>query len=183
MVETIVFFSCLGIYYWMMIKLTLTPINWMSVVHSFTCLWVFFAQRAVFIQSLAYFIVDMIYSKEWMWKIHHAVAIVIEIGMLGGYDTVNISNDVLFYFEIGGCMYHISRIFKSSVLIRAMFLFMYAFSRWKLAWIIWVNRTALGYWFVFMFAFVLLLNAYFLLVQIKNFFTLIRKRTPSSASQ
>ena len=123
------FFGSLILYITIYNKFNLELVNWMSVIHSLSCLLVMVAPEHVVSNSIAYFLVDTYQTPSWMWKIHHLIAIGFEWTAIIGTTNFFLWSPILLYSEIGAVLYHFSRIFKDSIFVRIIFILGYSYSR------------------------------------------------------
>jgi len=140
--------------------------------------------RHIDLNSLAYFIVDTFYLIDTVWVTHHSLSIGCAIfGLAGTTQTVG-GAVYVWYAEIGGLLYHISRIWPDSQRVREIFLVCYFTSRMLMIWISTISWRCsfslfnnAGFSVEFMVAFVLscftsglaMVNLKFLYTNIQNY--------------
>ena len=123
----------LGIYKFIDIE----NVNWMSVLHSFGCLAILYYPEYVIPNSVAYYLVDTYQTNLWKWRIHHIMTLILEWSAITGRIDISLCMEMLFYSEIGAVLYHLSRIFKHSMIVRFLFILGYSYSRISLFHFIW----------------------------------------------
>jgi len=91
--------------------------------------------RIVDINSMAYFIIDSLVLIDTLWITHHSLSIGCSIFGIAGTRQVVGGSIYVWYAEIGGLLYHISRIWADSKKVRQIFLVSYLASRLVMLWI------------------------------------------------
>ena len=134
--ETLIF-TLFYLFLWKYMEIPLEPVNYLSVIHAFCTVIVFglygassyYIRYLIFIHSFVYFGVDYIQTNEKIWKIHHFLSMInIAFGLIFDIQLQS-SVQSLFWMEVGGCLYHISRIFPQNKWVRQLFIFSYIGSR------------------------------------------------------
>jgi len=170
------FFGSLIFYIGIYKTFDLENVNWMSVVHSFSCLFILQFPEYIIPNSVAYYIVDTCQTSLWTWRIHHTIALILEGSALTGLIDISLCAEMLFYSEIGAVLYHISRIFKHSILVRIVFMTGYTYSRFELFRFIWNNIFQVP-WIVKIGAFfIFAMNVWFIFTQIKTIVSRLCKK-------
>ena len=167
-------------------------VNMVSIIHASICVaWTFFffdfdddifessiASNILIPHSMAYFMLDTCVTNSNMWRFHHIITIMTEVS--AWFIARNCAAYALYYTEMGGVLYHISRVYKDSFMCRTMFLIMYVYSRYTLCVFsftrylikdtnIYIHTEYFLYWMIFVFFMcVIFMNAYFTVMQIKS---------------
>jgi len=171
------FFGSLILYIGIYNFFHLEYVNWMSVVHSLSCLLVMVAPEYVISNSIAYFLVDTYQTSSWMWKIHHLVALGLELYASTGLICISFLTGTLLYSEIGAVLYHSSRIFKDSLLVRIVFILGYTYSRIELFSFIWTHFDQVPIYIQCGCIVLVVMNTWFLMTQIKMMINLFSPNT------
>lgn len=132
------FLICTLIYVglWKWVKIPVYPVNYLSVIHasSSIVLYLMNFKELQLIQSISYFIIDIFQTDLWMWRFHHFFAIVCEgLVIYKDQELILLCSHFLYWSEIGGILYHMSRMFPTSKFVRCAFLLFYFASRIMLA--------------------------------------------------
>jgi hypothetical protein len=91
--------------------------------------------RIIDMNSMAYFIVDSLVLIDTIWVTHHSLSIGCSIFGCAGTRQVVGGAVYVWYAEIGGLLYHISRMWADSKTVRQVFLVSYLCSRLVMLWI------------------------------------------------
>jgi len=87
------------------------------------------AARVINMNSGAYFLIDTLVLIDTIWVTHHSLSIGCSLFSLAGTRQVLGGSIYVWFAEIGGLLYHISRMWPNSKLIRQIFLVCYLISR------------------------------------------------------
>jgi len=91
--------------------------------------------RIIDINSMAYFIIDSLVLIDTLWVTHHTLSIGCAIFGIAGTHQVVGGSIYVWYAEIGGLLYHFSRMWPDSKTVRQIFLVFYLISRLVMLWI------------------------------------------------
>jgi len=91
--------------------------------------------RIIDLNSMAYFIIDSTVLIDTLWITHHSLSIGCALLGIAGTRQVVGGAVYVWYAEIGGLLYHISRMWADSKLVRQIFLVSYLISRLMMLWI------------------------------------------------
>jgi len=91
--------------------------------------------RIIDINSMAYFTIDSLVLIDTIWITHHSLSIGCAIFGIAGTRQVVGGAIYCWYAEIGGLLYHISRMWADSKIVRQVFLVCYLGSRLVMLWI------------------------------------------------
>jgi len=91
--------------------------------------------RVIDINSMAYFLIDSLVLVDTIWVTHHTLSIGCAIFGIAGTHQVVGGAIYVWYAEIGGLLYHISRMWPDSKRVRQLFLVCYLYSRLVMLWL------------------------------------------------
>jgi len=128
------FLICIFIYVglWKWVKVPTNPVNALSIIHASSSIVLYWVQLydLQMLQSIAYFIVDTFQTDFWIWRIHHTFAVILQSLFVYKQSEMNLAGSYFLYWsEIGGILYHISRMFPKNQHVRMTFLISYFLSR------------------------------------------------------
>jgi len=80
------------------------------------------AARHIDMNSIAYFVVDTLMLIDTFWVTHHSLSIACALFGIAGTTQVTGGAVYVWYAELGGLLYHVSRMWPESKLVREIFL-------------------------------------------------------------
>lgn len=108
------------------------PLNVLSLIHASSTVLMYYGLHWdvwILYNSIAYFLVDSYITWGSYWVLHHGLAILGLIPALVYPDLREFMLPLFGLAEIGGVLYHISRLYGKNKACRQLFLVTYGFSR------------------------------------------------------